>query len=168
MPRIEDHPVVLARLRAGVSRSALAEQLGVTRSTIAAIEEGRTQSPTEQTLLHIDRALRLRPGTLATAMASWRAERDGRAVKLTLEARAILSRSASEVARYPSFAAWRAKIAPTRTAFASLLGLNHSTLYRYEEGSRVNGMPDTIAHALLARLEISPEYLMALKKLPPS
>jgi len=168
MPSIDDHPVFLARLAAGVSRSRLAAQLEVNRSTIAAIEEGRTQAPTEQTLLHIDRALNLRPGTLSTQMATWRAKREVDPVKLTLAARAILSLPAGEVLRYSSFRQWRQKIAPTRTAFASLLGMNHTTVSRYEEGIRTKGMPETLAHALLSKLGVSPEYLLALKKLPPS
>lgn len=168
MPRIDDHPVVMARLQAGVSRVALADALGVNRSTIAAIEEGRTQAPTEATLLHMDRALGLRPGTLNTRMSTWRADRVGQPVKLTLEARAILSRGPDEVARYDSFSAWRAKIAPTATAFSSLLGMNHTVVARYENGIRVKGMPDMLAHALMAKLEVTPEYLQALKRLPPS
>ena len=168
MPRIEDHPLVLARLRAGVSRVDLAGMLGVNRSTIAAIEEGRTQAPSEATLLHLDRALHLRPGTLTSEMSRWHAERNGHVVKLTLEARAILSRGPEEVRRYVSFRAWREKIAPTSAAFASLLGMNHTTVSRYENGVRVNGMPDSLAHALMSKLEMGPDYMVALKKLPPS
>lgn len=166
MPRLEDHPVVIARLYVGMSRSRLAEEIGVTRSTIAAIEEGRTMNPTDTVLLNIDRALHLRPGTLTLRMSEWKAAHPITPL-LSLQARAILSQKASDVVRFGSFEGWMLKIAPTATAFASLTGCNHTTINRYVNGIRVK-FPDTIATALMTKLNLSPEYLRALAALPPS
>lgn len=167
MPRHEDHPVVVARLRAGVSRTALAREIGVDRSTIAAIEEGRTKTLSLDTATRIDRALRLQPGTIAASMAVWHAQ-PGLSSRLSLQARAVLNRPAASVgATYSSFEAWRSVIAATPTAFASLLGVNVATVSRYERGVRRNGMPDTLASALMQRLDLSPQYVQALRGLPP-
>ena len=168
MPRHEDHPVVIARLRAGVSCSALAREVGVDRSTIAAIEEGRTRSLSLDTALRIDRALKLRPGTISDEMGRWHADPRS-SPRLTLEARAVLNMQAQNVGHlYANFKAWRLKIAPTPTAFASLLGVNAATVQRYENGIRQSGMPDTLASALMVKLDLTPQYVQALRVLPPS
>lgn len=168
MPRIDSHPLYLLRLRAGISRSALADRIGVTRQTIAAIEEGRTNHPTPQTLQQIDRVLGVRPGTLTHQMEVWRRARAAAGVQLSLMQRAMLSQPAADVKRFRSFADWRARFAPNPTAFASMLGLNHTVVARYEQGIREKGMPDTLAHALLTVLGVREDYLVALKQLEPN
>jgi transcriptional regulator with XRE-family HTH domain len=169
MPRLDNHPLVLARLSVGMSVIDLAEEIGVGRSAIVAIEDGRTQSPSTRTMLSIDRALKLRPGTLQQRMKEFVAEQLAHPPAVSLRALAILNQPTSSVARdYPSFAAWRLQISPNRSSFATLLLTNKDKIQMYEDGIRVKGMPDALATALLQRLGISHEYLLALKRLPPS
>lgn len=168
MPRIDDHPLVLARLKANVSRSELGRKIGVNRTTLAAIEEGRTQTPSEATLLQIDRVLFLQPGTLLQRIEVWKRERRNMLPGMPLQARALLSQPASDVHKFSSFRQWRQVFAPTPNAFASMLGINHSTVTRYESGIRYKSFPDSLATALLTVFGISTDYLLELRKLPPS
>ena len=75
MPRIDDHPLRLARVRAGVGQIALAREAGINRSTISSIEENRTVSPAPETLSAIERVLNIPQGSLETALAQWHISR---------------------------------------------------------------------------------------------
>jgi transcriptional regulator with XRE-family HTH domain len=169
MPRLDNHPLVLARLSAGRSVIDLAAEIGVGRSAIVAIEDGRTQNPSVKTMLSIDRALNLRPGTLHQRMKEFIAEEFSRPPSVSLRARAVLNQTPAAVQHdYESFAAWRLQISPNRSSFATLLLTNKDKIQLYEDGIRTKGMPDALATALLQRLGISHQYLLALKSLPPS
>lgn len=168
MPTMKDHPIYLARLRTGISMQQLAIASGVHRSTIAAIEEGRTTAPTDQVLVDLDTALGLPVGTLAAQVQVWNAKRGDRGPQLSLRAAATLSLSPRAVSQYRSFEHWRRDIASSPTAMASLLGLPRSTVANYERGIRVRGMPDTVSSALVRVLGIDNDYLLALQRLEPS
>lgn len=165
MPKHPDHPVLLLRVRRGFSRVELAEKAGVTRASIAQIEDGRVQSPKPSTLTRIAIALNIRPAQLENLLATWQG-RQSPIARLDNRGRAILNLTPAGVRNFSSFEAWRRNLAPNPTAFASLLGTNRETVAGYEHGVRVNGMPTTLATALL-RLGISDEYLTALRSLPP-
>lgn len=53
-----------AREAAGLSQAALAKAVGVNQSTIAQLETGKRQSLTQDSMVKIERALGLRPGSL--------------------------------------------------------------------------------------------------------
>jgi transcriptional regulator with XRE-family HTH domain len=168
MPILNDHPVRLARLRAGASIATLANRSNVHRSTIAAIEEGRTTWPTKVVLSELDKALALTPGTLAAQLEAFNAKRGTRSPRLPLKAVAVLSLGPGAISQYRSFVHWRRDVAPSPTAFASLLGLPRSTVANYENGIRVKGMPDTLSSALIRVLNVDNDYLMALQRLEPN
>lgn len=166
MPKRDDHPLRLARLRAGVSVQTLALRTGVARSTINAIEDGRTKQPGAPVLAELDNALSLPNGSLAIALELY-----GQADKpalLTLKQRAVLGLTPEQVRRYPSFQAWRKDLAPSTTWFASMVGLPRSTVHNYEKGVRVKGMPDTLASAIIRTFGVSNDYLIALQSLEPA
>lgn len=164
---IEDHPLRLARLRAGLGQRELAERVGMNRSSISAIEEGRTNTPTDESASHIEGVLSLPAGTLNRSIREWAAKRKARGVAVTPHARAVLKMDPAELPVFRSFVHWRQQISPSATAFASLLGVNRAVVTRYEEGIRQRGMPDTLSHALLSVLHITNDYLLALQRLEP-
>lgn len=167
-PRQSDNPLRLARVRAGVPQATLAKDLGVSRSTLQAIEEGRTREPSRTLLWRLDNACGLPTGTLEGQLQRWHATRTP-LDRLTHRQRAILDLPASAITRdYDSFVAWRRELASSPTAFASLIGVDRAKVSAYESGIRVNGMPDTLATALVQALGISDAYLVALQRLEPS
>ncbi len=168
MPRILDHPLRLHRLTAGIGQQELADAIGAHRSTLAAIEEARTASPTAETVAALERQLKLAPGQLATELERWRARRAAAPPMLTPTARATLELQPAAIAMLPSFVAWRLRIAPTTAAFATMLSINRTVLANYERGIRERGMPETLAHAILSVLGVSTDYLLALERLPPT
>lgn len=167
MPVQNDNPLRLARIRADIPLSKLAEAVGANRSTLVAIEEGRTKSPSRALLWELDNALSLPAGTLDGQLQFWHRHRDPLGM-LTARARAVLAEPPAAVARYRSFVHWRRELAASPTAFASLLGVDRAKVAEYENGVRVNGMPDTLASALVNRLGISNAYLVELAKLEPN
>lgn len=167
MPKILDHPLTLARERAGIGQRELAQLVGRDRSTIAAIEEARTQTPDGVTVQKIEEALRLAPGQLASQIALWRTQRAAQGPQLSPQARVVLEQSPFWVSEQRSFRSWREKISPSPTAFSSMLGVNRALVANYERGIRVDGMPAGLAHALMTVLGIDNDYLVALKRLPP-
>lgn len=168
MPKITDHPLRLARIRAGMGQTKLADVIGVHRSTIAAIEEGRTNDPEPTTIEAIETALQLPATTLARQLALWQIARINQAPQLGPVANAVLHAPVSHVEEYPSFVDWRRRISPSPTAFASTLGINRAVVANYERGLRRHGMPEVMQHAILARLGVSTDYLIALTELPPN
>jgi len=166
-PRLDDNPLRLARVRAGVPQATLAKQIGVSRSTLQAIEEGRTREPSRKLLWQLDNACGLATGTLEGQLQRWHANRSP-LDRLTARQRAVLDLPAAGVARYASFVAWRRELASSPTAFASLIGVDRAKVSAYENGIRVNGMPDTLATALVNALGISDAYLVELQRLEPS
>lgn len=165
MARYEDHPLRLLRLRAGVSQTELARRTGLNRSSVAAIEEGRTRQPSEHTVLLIAGALKTHPEALRAALEGW--DDAPHPLDLSNKARMVLSLPHTQVAQYRSFRAWREDISPSPTSFATLLGLPRPTVANYERGIRVNGFPRTLATAILQTLNVSNDYLLALEKLEP-
>lgn len=166
-PKVDDNPLRLARVRAGVAQATLAKDLGVSRSTLQAIEEGRTREPARKLLWSLDAKLGLPTGTLEGQLQRWHAERSPRQ-RLSNRQQAVLDLPATAIARYPSFVAWRREFAASPTAFASLIGVDRAKVSAYENGVRVNGMPDTLATALVNALGISDAYLVELQRLEPS
>lgn len=168
MPRIDDHPLRLARVRAGVGQIALAREAGINRSTISSIEENRTVSPAPETLSSIERVLNIPQGSLETALAQWHISRKLQGPQLTRAAQLLLDQRPTVIATFSSFVAWRRKISPSPTSFASMLGVNRQVIVGYERGIRVNGMPDPLTHALMTVLGVNADYLKVLQQLPPS
>jgi transcriptional regulator with XRE-family HTH domain len=167
MPKIDDHPLRLARVRAGMGQKKLADVIGVHRSTIAAIEEGRTNDPEPETVAAIESALQLPSGTFGRQLVLWRRHRSNVAPVVGGVGRAVLAAGPNHVAGYGSFVEWRARFSSSPTAFASLLGVNRAVVANYERGLRVFGMPEVLQHALISRLGVSNEYIVALCALPP-
>ena len=169
MPTVRDHPLYLARIRAGVGQKQLADAVGMNRSSIAAIEEGRTSTPTPGAVEAIEAKLGMFPRTLQPALDAWAAKRAANGPVLTPLATAVLREAPAGLnARYASFVHWRSQIAPSPTAFASMLNVNRAVVAKYEQGIRSRGMPDTLSHALVSVLGITNDYLLALQQLPPS
>jgi transcriptional regulator with XRE-family HTH domain len=168
MPRIDDHPLRLARLRAGYGQIKLASLAGVNRSTISGIEENRVRTPTPETLRAIEQALNVPAQSLEVELTNWLRQQDARGPLLTPRARILLEQAPSVIAMFPSWVAWRKIISPTPTHFASLLGVNRQVVAGYEQGIRVHGMPEPLVHALLTVLRVNNDYLKVLQQLPPS
>lgn len=168
MPAIHDHPLYLARVRAGVGQKALADAVGMNRSSIAAIEEGRTLSPTVDTIKAIETELRLSADTLQAEIVAWDAKRTAKGPQLSpYQVQVLAMRPADIRVQYASFVEWREQFAASPTAFASMLGVNRAVVAKYEQGIRQRGMPGTLAHALVSVLGITNDYLLAISALPP-
>lgn len=172
MPKFPDHPLVVARERAGLSQSELARRAGVSRLTVAKIEGAVTRTLDADTATSLERNLRgslmpaLQVQGLQGAIDSWFARLKPRD-HISAAARSILHLSpAGLTERFTSFHDWRSAIAPSTEFFAALIGVHRQTVEAYEKGIRVGGMSSKLASALL-ELGISSEYLTALRQLPP-
>lgn len=166
MARIADHPLRLARIKAGLSQQVLADRAGVQRSAVSAIEDGRTKRPTEKLLAVLGPALGVDGETLREEIEAW-------LLKPTIPA---LRPSAKNLLAIPpyvlgqyyqTFTQWRREIAPTQTAFASMLRVNPAIIRKYENGT-LNRLPDGISSQMLRMFEpfgFSAEYLLALEAL---
>lgn len=162
-------PITVARLRAGLSRYALAKKSGVSLEALDAIERGRTAAPSEDTVALLARVLGVPAKGLWLEQRAWREAQDDSDVlaELSPAGRLVLRFAPERVAGgFVSFTDWRVAVEPSRARFASLLGVQRMTVDRYERGLRVRGFPDTLAGALLRRLRVSPEYLAAVASLP--
>ena len=168
MPRIENHPIRLHRVRVGLGQAALSQATDLHRSTISAIEEGRVRTPDDATIELIAKALGLHGEDLERELAAWWRQRDAAAPVIPPTGKAAVVGGAGYVRTLSSFVQWRERFAPTPTAFASLLGVNRAIVAGYERGIRTNGMPETLQHALVSRLSIDNDTLLALMKLEPS
>lgn len=164
MARITDHPVRLARIQAGLSQNKLAERAGIHRSALTAIEDGRTKRPTPQLT-----------GTLASILDIPIAELDGQITAwLKKPLTPYLKPSAKSLMEIPpyvlpqyykSFTQWRHEIAPTQTAFASMLRINPAIIRDYESGKYLS-MPDGLSGKMMQAFGLDGEYLVALEGLP--
>lgn len=165
MTVFRDHPVRLLRLRAGFSTQGLSQFSGVHRSTITAIEEGRPRMPDFETLAALAGPLRVDVRTLVSRVEEWAVENER--PLLAPAARAALAVEPRHLLNlFPTFAVWRAQFAPSVTAFSSMLGVNRKVLSDYEVGRKRRGMPVTLSRAMLVRLDVSDEYLLAVQALP--
>lgn len=169
MARIADHPLRIARLRAGISQEALAKRAGVQRSAISAIEDGRTKRPTERLIAAIAPLVSMSAADLEGEIQTWL----DRPIAPPLKPSAINLLSIPPYVLgqyYRSFQAWRKELAPTPTAFASMLRINPATVRDYENG-KLQTLPDSLARQMLKAFEshgFTPEYLAALEALPRS
>lgn len=164
MARIPDHPLRLARIAAKLSQNKLAELAGVTRAAITAIEDGRTSKPTDALISTLALALNIPKSSLERDIEEW-LKRPLRPT-LTPAAQNLLLIPPYTLSQYYStFADWRAEIAKTPTAFASMLRLSPNIVRDYESGKYL-AMPDGLSGKLLEAFGISPEYLVALEGLP--
>lgn len=163
MARIADHPLRLHRLQAKLSQNKLASMAGVQRSAITAIEDGRTKRPTQKLTATLAAALQINPATLEGDIEAWL----NRPLQPTLTPAAqnlLLIPPYTLSQYYSTFADWRAEIAKTQTAFASMLRLNPAIIRDYESG-KYQAMPDGLSGKLLEAFGISAEYLVALEGL---
>jgi transcriptional regulator with XRE-family HTH domain len=165
MPNYETHPLRVIRRRQGLEMKELARLAGVSRATVSQIEEGRTKRPNERVIAVLARLSGEDPKGLLERVVSW----TGQQFEDLVPRRAMTAlQLPPEALRdlYPSFAAWRSEFADNPTRFASFLRINRLTVAKYERGGFVGGMPDSLVHALVARLGVSEEYLLALEELP--
>jgi transcriptional regulator with XRE-family HTH domain len=169
MARIADHPLRIARLRANISQEQLAKRAGVQRSAISAIEDGRTKKPTDRLIAVIAPLVSLSADDLNQEIQTWldrpiEAPLKPSAVNLLAIPPYVLGQY------YRSFKDWRTELAPTHTAFASMLRMNPATIRDYESG-KLQSLPDSFARQMLKAFEkhgFTPEYLAALEALPRS
>jgi len=164
MARITDHPVRLARIQAGLSQNVLANKAGIHRSALTAIEDGRTKRPTPQLIGTLAAILDIPTTELERQIDEW----------LNKPLTPNLKPSAKNLMEIPpyvlgqyyvSFSQWRAEIAPTQTAFASMLRINPAIVRDYESGKYLN-MPDGLSGKMMQAFGIDGEYLVALEGLP--
>lgn len=164
MSRIPDHPLRLARIRANLSQQALAKKTGVQRSALTAIEDGRTQIPTQSLCQKLNAAL----GTddIREEIRLW----------LEKPLQPFLRPSAQNLMLIPpytlsqyykSFQQWRSDVASTQTAFASMLRMNPAIVRDYESGKYIS-LPDGLAAKMVEAFGpygFTTEYLTALEDL---
>lgn len=150
----------------GLEMVELARLAGVSRATVSQIEEGRTKKPNKKVVHVLSRMSGHSPEELYEKTETWRETRAEEV--LPQRWKALLNLPADDLAKfYPSFKHWREELSDNPTHFASVLRINRLTVSKYERDQFVGGMPDTLAHALVARLGISEDYLSALEGLPP-
>jgi transcriptional regulator with XRE-family HTH domain len=154
MARIADHPLRLHRLHLKLSQQELANRANVQRSAISAIEDGRTQQPTDRLISTIASILDVPKETLIEEIQSW----------LNKPLKPSLSKAAQNLMvippyvlgqYYSTFSSWRAEIAPTH---------NPAIIRDYENGKLLR-MPDGLSGKLLEAFGIDGEYLVALEGL---
>jgi transcriptional regulator with XRE-family HTH domain len=166
-----DHPLRVARVRAGLTVQQLADLSGVSRGTINALEKGRIKVPRQEIVDVLATRNRVRPEWLRERCDNWTykhqvgTEENLRtlAESLSGKARAVLSMHPDMINRYSSFAQWRRDIEPQAGRFASLLGLSTSTLRRFERFEIP--MPKPLEKALAQGLKVQPDYMEALKRI---
>jgi transcriptional regulator with XRE-family HTH domain len=162
----QDHPLRLARLRARMPAARLAAMAKVNRSTLIAIEGGRTRFPDPSTLRRLEAALGVPADSLGPQLQAWRRRQKP---TLSLRQRAVLDLSPAVLASYGSFVAWRRDLGyPTPTSLASALHLPQRTVDQYEKGLRKrDGLPQTLAMGLIEAFDLGDAYVAALSELPP-
>ena len=164
MARIADHPLRIARLKAGLSQLELAKRAGVQRSAVSAIEDGRTRKPTERLIGTLANILSMAPDELEQEIQAWLAKPLAPDLRPAAENLMLIPPYTLQQ-YYRSFSQWRAEIAPTQTAFASMLRINPAIVRDYENG-KLQRMPDGLSGKLLEAFKLSPDYLVALEGLP--
>jgi transcriptional regulator with XRE-family HTH domain len=169
MARIADHPLRLARLKAKLSQNELAQRAGVQRSAISAIEDGRTRQPTERLIATLASFLDMSPDELSQEIQEW-ADRPLRPSLRQSAQNLMLIPPYTLAQYYRSFTQWRSEVAPSPTAFASMLRINPAIVRDYENG-KYKTLPDGLSGKMLEAFEpygFSPDYLVALEGLPRS
>lgn len=166
MARIADHPLRIARLKAGLSQNKLAQLANIQRSALTAIEDGRTQRPTDKLIETLAAQLDINPASLRQEIEEWLEK--PLQVSLRPSAQNLMLIPPYTLGQYyRTFQQWRSEIAPTQTAFASLLRINPAIVREYENGN-YKSMPDSLAGKMLKTFEpygFSSEYLVALENL---
>lgn len=166
MARIADHPIRVARLKAGLSQNKLATLAGIHRSALTAIEDGRTQNPTDKLIDLLASHL----GTSGTLLRQEITEWLDKPLQSSLRPSAqnlMLIPPYTLGQYYKTFQQWRSEIAPTQTAFASLLRINPAIVRDFENGT-YKSMPDSLAGKMLKTFEpygFGSDYLVALENL---
>jgi transcriptional regulator with XRE-family HTH domain len=164
MARITDHPVRLARIQAGLSQNKLATAAGIHRSALTAIEDGRTKRPTAALIGTLASILDVPMAELEKQITSWIEK--PLTPNLKPSAKNLMEIPPYVLGQYyKSFAQWRAEIAPTQTAFASMLRINPAIIRDYESGKYLT-MPDGLSGQMMKAFGIDGEYLVALEGLP--
>jgi transcriptional regulator with XRE-family HTH domain len=164
MARITDHPVRLARIAAGLSQNKLATMAGIHRSALTAIEDGRTKRPTSKLTETLASCLQISPEVLSEEITQWLEKPLTPFLKPS--ARNLLEIPPYVLGQYyKSFTQWRQEIAPTQTAFASMLRINPAIIRDYESGKYLS-MPDGLSGKMMNAFGIDGEYLVALEGLP--
>lgn len=160
MPVSDDNPVRWHRLAAGLTQIELARLAGVTRATIAQIEEGRVRSVNDAVLAILAERTGMSVAVLEAEFTAWR---EGPPTGFSGRALKALALAPEVVESYTSFQQWRGDIAASMTAFASLLRVPRSTVAKYErEGGP---MPSSLYYALVNRLGLSEAYAHAVRGL---
>lgn len=164
MPNYSSHPLRVIRRRRGLEMKELARLCGVSRATISQIEEGRVKKPNAKVIEFLAEVEGVSVEALRQAVGDWH---DSNFFDLLpRRAASVLLIDPKDLPLfYSSFKAWRSEFSDNPTHFASLLRINRMTVAKYERGGFVGGMPDSLAHALSVRLNLSAEYLSSLEDL---
>ena len=163
MPIVQDHPLRLLRLRAGLSQGEVARRAGVSRSAVAQIEEGRIAQPNEKVVAVLAETTHTPASKIVEDVAAWH----GQMVRSGLSRRAELALSlpANVVAQYEDYEQWRGDVADNVTQLSSLLRVSRNTIVGYETGA-TRSMPKPMIAALQNRLGLLDEYVSAVVALP--
>ncbi len=167
MPKFPDHPLTVARVRSGLSQAELAKRAGLSRLTVQKIEAAVTRTLDPSTELQIEAPLNMAAHTLQQQIDRWFRNLDPRHHLGPVPRSLLLLTPAGVTSRFSSFRAWRSAISPSTEFFAALIQVHRRTISEYEKGVRTSGMSSTLAHGLLG-LGITDEYLLALRRLPPT
>jgi transcriptional regulator with XRE-family HTH domain len=161
MPNYDSHPLRLLRRRHGLEMKELARLAGVSRATVSQIEEGRTKRPNARVVAVLSSLSGVSGEELLKRVDVWRSKEASELVPR--RGLAVLSLPPGDIFKfYDSFGAWRGEFSDNPTHFASILRINRMTVAKYERGEFIGGMPDSLAHALVARFGLSDEYVDAL------
>lgn len=162
MPIVQDHPLRLRRLRAGMSQNEVAREAKVSRATVAQMEEGRVARPNEAVVNVLSKHTQIPAAQIREEVKHWQ---EARRPQLSQRAKNATQLPPEVVARYSSFEQWRGDIAENITQFSSLLGVSRNTLLAYERGD-TRSMPKPLIQALYNRLDLSDAYVAAVTRLP--
>lgn len=163
MPVVANHPVRLRRIQAGLSQQQLASLAGVTRGTVAQIEEGRTRKLNAKVAYALAERTGESVDALLVAVDTWKALDTYN--ELSQRALNTLALPPTVVKLYDSFQMWREDIAVNRTAFSTLMRMPRSTLVSYESG-RTTEFPKPLIEALATHMRCSDDYIEAVMGLP--
>ena len=134
------------------------------RSAITAIEDGRTQVPTQSLSAKLNAALNT--DDIREEIRLWSEKPLQPSLRLSAQ-NLMLIPPYTLGQYYRTFQQWRSDVAPTQTAFASMLRINPAIVRDYESGKYAS-LPDGLASRMLDAFKpygFSPEYLVALEGL---
>lgn len=180
---VSDHPLRLARVRAGLSAEALAREVGVSRGAVVAVEAGRVLEPRDEFFQVLASRNGVEVSVLRRFFELWRRDYAGVPIdgvpasaekvaslrarvlaQLDARGRAVLALSLYQVSKYGSFVAWRREVCGSAAKFASLLMVPLTSLRRFERQG--GSMPPVLERALVRVLGLSEEYVAVLRALP--